>query len=159
MLEGTPELLFTNNETNMERLFGQKSGTPFVKDAFHRYVVSGEKTAVNPAMTGTKAAGHYFAELAPGKGRTIRARLLERNPSESRAKSQKYFGAPFDSMFDQRLKEANEFYEQRIHLGMTDDPRLVQRQAFAGLLWGKQSYHYDVDRWLRGDPTQPTPDA
>ena len=61
-------------------------------------------------------------------------------------------------MFDQRLKEANEFYEQRVHLGMGDDPKMVQRQAFAGLLWGKQSYHYDVARWLRGDPTQPKPD-
>jgi hypothetical protein len=159
LMEGTPELLFTDNETNMERLFQQKSRTPYVKDAFHRYVVNGERAAVNPALKGTKAAAHYYAEIAPGKGRTIRARLLDRNPKQDQPTGQKYFGAPFDATFEQRLKEANEFYEKHIHLGMTDDPRLVQRQAFAGLLWGKQSYHYDVGRWLRGDPTQPTPDA
>ena len=83
---------------------------------------------------------------------------MDHNPAEGQAPGQKYFGAPFDKLFDQRLKEADEFYEQRVHLGMSDDPRLVQRQAFAGLLWGKQSYHYDVGRWLRGDSTQPTPD-
>jgi hypothetical protein len=158
MMEGTPELLFTDNETNMERLFQQKSRTPYVKDAFHRYVIGGEKAAVNPAMKGTKSAAHYAAEIAPGKGRTIRLRLLDHNPAEGHAAGKNYFGAPFDGLFDQRLKEANEFYEQRVHLGMSDDPRLVQRQAFAGLLWGKQSYHYDVGRWLRGDPTQPAPD-
>ncbi|MGA8012661.1 MAG: hypothetical protein WB949_09565 [Candidatus Acidiferrales bacterium] len=158
LMEGTPELLFTENETNMERLFQQKSRTPYVKDAFHRYVIGGEREAVNPAMKGTKAAAHYAAEIAAGKGRTIRLRLTDHNPAEDQAPGQKYFGAPFDKLFDQRLKEANEFYEQRVHLGMGNDPRLVQRQAFAGLLWGKQSYHYDVGRWLRGDPTQPKPD-
>ena len=158
LMEGTPELLFTDNETNMERLFQEKSRTPYVKDAFHRYVIGGEHEAVNPAMKGTKAAAHYAAEIAAGKGRTIRLRLMDHNPAEGQAPGQKYFGAPFDKLFDQRLKEANEFYEQRVHLGMGSDPRLVQRQAFAGLLWGKQSYHYDVGRWLRGDSTQPKPD-
>jgi Glycosyl hydrolase family 63 C-terminal domain len=159
LMEGTPELLFTENETNMERLFAQKSRTPYVKDAFHRYVINGERAAVNPALKGTKAAAHYAAEIAPGKGRTIRLRLLDHNPVEDQPAGQKYFGAPFDGMFDLRLKEANEFYDQRAHVGMGDDPRLVQRQAFAGLLWGKQTYHYDVRRWLHGDPTQPKPDA
>jgi len=158
LIEGSPELLFTHNETNMERLFQTKSRTPYVKDAFHRYVVNGEHAAVNPAMTGTKAAAHFSSEIAPGANWTIRLRLLDSNPSESGATAREFFGALFDAMFDQRLKEADEFYEQRIHAGMTDDPRLVQRQAFAGLLWGKQSYHYDVSRWLKGDPTQPTPD-
>jgi len=159
MLEGTPELIFTNNETNMERLFGQKSGTPYVKDAFHRYVISGDRAAVNPALTGTKAAAHYYADIGPGKGRTIRARLLDQSPAGEQAAAKKYFGAPFDAIFAKRLKEADEFYERRAHLGMGDDPMLVQRQAFAGLLWGKQAYHYDVARWLKGDSTQPTPDA
>ncbi len=162
LMEGAPELLFTENETNMERLFQQKSRTPYVKDAFHRYVIGGEREAVNPAMRGTKSAAHYAAEIAPGKGRTIRLRLLDHNPAESeqpdKRGGQSYFGAPFDGMFDLRLKEANEFYEQRVHVGMSEDPKMVQRQAFAGLLWGKQSYHYDVGRWLRGDPTQPKPD-
>jgi hypothetical protein len=158
LLEGAPELLFTDNETNMERLFQQKSRSPFVKDAFHRYVVGGERDAVNPAQRGTKSAAHYAAEIAAGKGRTIRLRLLDQNPVHGQPSAQKYFGAPFDGMFDLRLKEANEFYSQRAHVGTGNDPRLVQRQAFAGLLWGRQSYHYDVGRWLRGDPTQPVPD-
>jgi len=158
LIEGSPELLFTHNETNMERLFQTKSRTPYVKDAFHRYVVDGDHAAVNPAMTGTKAAAHFSSEIAPGANWRIRLRLLDSNPRESGATAREFFGALFDAVFDQRLKEADEFYEQRIHAGMTDDPRLVQRQAFAGLLWGKQSYHYDVNRWLHGDPTQPTPD-
>jgi hypothetical protein len=158
LMEGTPELLFTENETNMERLFQQKSRTPFVKDAFHRFVIGGERDAVNPTMKGTKSAGHYAAEIAPGKGRTIRLRLMDQNPREGRASAQNYFGAPFDGMFDQRLREADQFYARRAQAGTSDDARLVQRQAFAGLLWCKQSYHYDVGRWLRGDPTQPKPD-
>jgi mannosylglycerate hydrolase MGH1-like protein len=158
LMEGTPELLFTENETNMELLYQQPSRTPYVKDAFHRYVVNGEQTAVNPAMMGTKAAAHYSAEIAPGKSWASHLRLLDRNPASDPPPAQEFFGPAFDAIFDQRLKEADEFYERRIHVGMTDDPRLVQRQAFAGLLWGKQSYHYDVSRWLKGDPTQPTPD-
>jgi len=130
-----------------------------VKDAFHRYVISGDRAAVNPALTGTKAAAHYYADIGPGKGRTIRARLLDQSPAGEQAAAKKYFGAPFDAIFAKRLKEADEFYERRAHLGMGDDPMLVQRQAFAGLLWGKQAYHYDVARWLKGDSTQPTPDA
>jgi hypothetical protein len=158
LMEGTPELLFTENETNMERLFQQKSRTPFVKDAFHRFVIGGERDAVNPAMKGTKSAAHYAAEIAPGKGRTIRLRLMDQNPTEGRTSAPNYFGAPFDGMFDQRLREADQFYARRAQAGTSDDARLVQRQAFAGLLWCKQSYHYDVGRWLRGDPTQPKPD-
>jgi len=159
LVEGSPELLFTENETNMERLFQTKSRTPYVKDAFHRYLIQGERAAVNPAKRGTKAAAHYWAEIAPGEHWEIRMRLLDSNPALSGVPAQEFFGAPFEAMFDQRQKEADEFYLQRVHTGMTDDPRLVQRQAFAGLLWGKQSYHYDVQRWLGGDPTQPLPDA
>jgi len=158
LTEGSPELLFTENETNMERLFQTKSRTPYVKDAFHRYVLGGERAAVNPALKGTKAAAHYSSEIAPGASWEIRLRLLDSNPLQSGATAREFFGSPFDDIFDQRLKEADEFYEQRVHQGMSDDPRLVQRQAFAGLLWGKQSYHYDVSRWLKGDPTQPAPD-
>jgi Glycosyl hydrolase family 63 C-terminal domain len=158
LMQGSPELLFTENETNMERLFQVKSRTPYVKDAFHRYLINGERAAVNPALKGTKAAAHYASEIAPGANWEIRLRLLDSNPVESRATAREFFGPPFESVFAQRRKEADEFYEQRVHAGMTDDPRLVQRQAFAGLLWGKQSYHYDVSRWLKGDPTQPQPD-
>jgi hypothetical protein len=158
LIEAPPEMLFTENATNMERLFQEKSSTPYVKDAFHRYVINGERTAVNPAMTGTKAAAHYLQQIPPGGSWTIRLRLTDSNPGGSGAAAQKFFGAEFDAIFSQRLKEADEFYAQRINPKISADARLVRRQAFAGLLWGKQSYHYDVKRWLDGDPTQPAPD-
>ncbi len=157
LLEGAPKLLFTENETNAERLFQAQNRTPYVKDAFHRYVINGEESAVNPARKGTKTAALYTAEIAPAKSWTIRARLMDQNPAQNQAAAKRLFGASFDKVFAQRIKEADEFYAQRAHVGMSDDARLVQRQAFAGLLWGKQSYHYDVRRWLQGDPTQPTP--
>ena len=157
LLAGAPEFIFTENETDAERLFQAKNRTPYVKDAFHRYVINGEKSAVNPAQKGTKAAALFTAEIAPGKNWTICARLTDENPSSNRAAAKQLFGASFDGVFAQRIREADEFYAQRAHVGMGDDARLVQRQAFAGLLWGKQSYHYDVSRWLRGDPTQPPP--
>jgi hypothetical protein len=158
LIEAPPELLFTNNETNMERLFQEKSSTPYVKDAFHRYVIQGERTAVNPAMTGTKAAAHYAQMIPAGGSCTIRLRLMDSNPAATAAAAQEFFGAAFDSTFKQRLKEADEFYALRMHPKISEDARLVRRQAFAGLLWGKQSYHYDVKRWLDGDSTQPPPD-
>jgi mannosylglycerate hydrolase MGH1-like protein len=157
LAEGEPELLFTENETNVERLFGTKNGTPYVKDAFHRYLIGGQRAAVNPAMKGTKTAAHYSAELAPGKSWTVRLRLTDQKPSPGPAPAQNYFGTDFETTFGQRLKEADEFYAKRMCRGMGEDSCLVQRQAFAGLLWGKQSYHYDVRRWLEGDPTQPPP--
>ena len=157
-VEGAPELLFTENDTNMERLFNEKSRTPYVKDAFHRYVVNGERGAVNPAMKGTKAAAHFASEIAPGKCWAIRGRLMDYNPMANPSQVPQLFGQAFDSVFDQRKKEADDFYALRAHPGMSEDARLVQRQAFAGLIWNKESYHYDVGRWLRGDPTQPKPD-
>ncbi|HYA89238.1 MAG TPA: glucosidase [archaeon] len=156
--EGAPELLFTENDTNMERLFNEKSRTPYVKDAFHRYVVNGEKEAVNPAKKGTKAAAHFSAQIAPGESWQIRGRLMDYQPQSGSPQGGQLFGREFDAVFDQRRKEADEFYALRGRPGMSEDARLVQRQAFAGLLWCKQSYHYDVGRWLRGDPTQPKPD-
>jgi hypothetical protein len=158
-IDGAPELLFTDNETNMERLFGQKSKTPFVKDAFHRYLINGERGAVNPAMTGTKAAAHFASEIAPGQSWTIRLRLTDQNLAENHTPASQVFGPSFDAIFDQRKKEADEFYDKRIDANLSEDARRVQRQAFAGLLWCKQSYHYDVRRWLEGDSTQPKPDA
>ena len=158
MIEGNPEPLFTDNETNMERLFAQKSKSPYVKDAFHRYLINGEKGAVNPAMTGTKAAAHFASEIAPGQCWTIRARLTDQNLAENRTPAREIFGPAFDAIFEQRKKEADEFYDRRIDPQLSEDARRVQRQAFAGLLWCKQSYHYDVRRWLEGDSTQPKPD-
>ncbi|MFZ1975862.1 MAG: hypothetical protein WAU89_23675 [Candidatus Acidiferrales bacterium] len=158
LTENAPEVLFTENETNMERLFGQKSKTPYVKDAFHRYVVNGERGAVNPAMTGTKSAAHFSARIAPGQSWTIRLRLSDQDLSQIQAPVKNSFGPSFNEVFKQRKKEADEFYEKRIDANISDDARHVQRQAFAGLLWCRQTYHYDVRRWLAGDSTQPKPD-
>jgi hypothetical protein len=157
--EGSPELLFTHNETNTELLYGARNITPYVKDAFHRYLIHGEHGAVNPQMAGTKAAAHYAAEIEPGKSWTIRLRLLDYDPAAVPRAAKDLFGGAFDPVFAQRLKEADEFYYARhTGQGIDEDSRLVQRQAFAGLLWGRQSYHYDVRRWLAGDSTQPAPD-
>jgi hypothetical protein len=157
LAEGAPEPLFTDNETNMERLFNTENISPYVKDAFHRYLIQGERAAVNPAMTGTKSAAHYASEIAPGKSTNIRLRLMDRNPAEGHSSAQEFFGPEFDGIFEQRLKEADEFYTERIGKCESEDAHRVQRQAFAGLLWNKQSYHYEVRRWLEGDPTQPKP--
>ena len=158
-VEGLPELLFTENETNAERLFQQPSRTLYVKDAFHRHVVNHEQGAVNPAMTGTKTAAHFASEIPPGKSWSVRLRLADRNPAETRESASQIFGsAAFEEVFLARQKETDEFYAARNFPGASEDAKLVQRQAFAGLLWNKQSYHYEVRRWLEGDPTQPKPD-
>jgi hypothetical protein len=158
LAESSPELLFTENETNTERLNGQKNHGPYVKDAFHRYVVSGEHASVNPAMTGTKAAAHYASEIPVGKSWTLRLRLTDAKPTQQSASVREFFGPAFDAVFSERLREADEFYAMSRGKCLSEDACLVQRQAFAGLLWSKQSYHYEVRRWLAGDPTQPAPD-
>ncbi|HXW56196.1 MAG TPA: hypothetical protein VEJ67_10635 [Candidatus Cybelea sp.] len=157
-IEGAPELLFTENETNCDRLYQTKSRSAYVKDAFHRYVISGERAAVNPALTGTKAAAHFASQIAPGNSCVLRLRLMDRNPAESGEDAPRLFGSVFGQLFARRQEEADEFYAGRIHPGASEDARRVQRQAFAGLVWNRQSYHYDVRRWLQGDPTQPAPD-
>ena len=161
LFEGTPELLFTENETNTARLYDVPSRTPYVKDAFHRYVLDGERDAVNPQQMGTKVAAHYLSQLPPGGSWTIRCRLTNHDPGTDEAATamRSSFGPSFENVFHLRQKEADDFYAQRTGASLSDDARLVQRQAFAGLLWGKQSYHYDVHRWLDGDSTQPKPDA
>ena len=151
--EGSPELHFTENETNTERIFGTPNRTPFVKDAFHRLVVHGESGAVNPARTGTKAAAHYVLELAPGETRTLRLRLA---PAEA---PRREFGAGFDELCARRRAECDAFYSARLPIALTAHERGVVRQAYAGLLWSKQFYHYVVQEWLRGDPAQPAPPA
>jgi Mannosylglycerate hydrolase MGH1-like glycoside hydrolase domain len=147
--EGSPALLFTENETNYERVFGTRSPTPYVKDAFHNYVIHSGDGAINPAETGTKAAAHYRFEVPAGGIESIRLRLADRKPE----------GDPFDDGFEvsfiSRIAEANEFYSQRLGKCKSADGTNVQRQAFAGLLWSKQFYHYDVRTWLMGDPGQP----
>ena len=158
LCEGDPETLFTENETNNERLYGQKSVTPFVKDGFHRYLINREQGCINPDRAGTKFAAHYTFNLQPGQCETIRLRLTDRKIVPAEQPASAYFGSAFEAMFEQRIKEADEFYAKRIDPKLSEDARRVHRQALAGLLWCKQSYHYDVRRWLEGDSTQPKPD-
>jgi hypothetical protein len=143
--------LFTENETNCERLFGGRSAAPFVKDAFHRHVISGEQDAVNPGNRGTKAAIRYDLEVPAGGGVAVQLRLSR---SDMPAIG---FGTPFERLFDRRRREADAFYERIASRELSDDLRNIQRQAFAGLLWNKQFYNYDVRTWLSGDPTLPPP--
>jgi hypothetical protein len=149
--EGQPWLLFTENDTNSERLFGTPTPTPYVKDAFHDYLVNGRAAAVNPAREGTKAAGVYRTTLAAGGERVVRLRL------STSVEGNDAFGPDFDATFAARSREASEFYNSLLAPEVSDDERLVQRQAIAGLLWNKQFYHYDVEQWLRGDPAYPPP--
>ena len=151
LCDGQPPLLFTENETNTRRLYGDQDGAAYVKDGFHNYVVHGEKHAVNPDRIGTKAAAHYMLTLPPGSTETIRLRFTndEQTPEFSRQH--------FDAVFEARLQEANEFYATLAPPTLSEDARRVQRQTFAGLLWSKQFYHYEVARWLKGDPGMPEP--
>jgi hypothetical protein len=142
----------TENETNAERLFGRKNTSPYVKDAFHRYIINGETGAVNPERVGTKAA--FICEtIIPGKSSIeLKLRL-----TASFAPQHERFGSDFDSIFDQRRAECASFYDSVIPVNATQEHRNVMTQSYAGLLWTKQFYYYSVKEWLEGDPTQPTP--
>ena len=150
--DGAPTLLFTENETNCERCFDRPSPGPYVKDAFHRYVVDGEDAAVNPAMQGTKAAARYTINLAAGASTELRLRFTDQAPA-----AMPRFDDSFAAIFDARIREADEFYAHVIPATQSADARAVSRQAFAGLLWSKQFYHYIVKEWLEGDPALPPP--
>jgi hypothetical protein len=149
--EGEPELLFTENETNTERLYHTPNPRPFVKDGINDYVVQGNQAAVNPARRGTKAAAHYRLTLQPGESHVLRLRLTDDLTLAAP------FEREFEAVFAQRQHEADEFYDKLAPVDVSADARRVQRQAFAGLLWSKQYYHYDLNRWLQGDPAQPAP--
>jgi mannosylglycerate hydrolase MGH1-like protein/glycosyl hydrolase family 63 len=149
--EGTPDLLFTENETNSQRMWGTANPQPFVRDAFHDYLIYGRKEAVNPARGGTKATAHYILRVAPGQSAVIRLRLTDGEPGSEP------LGEPFEHVFAARQQEADEFFASVIPARLCDDAKGVMRQALAGMLWSKQWYHYDVSRWLDGDPTQPPP--
>ncbi len=150
-LEGAPELWFTENETNVARLYGQEGAGRYFKDAFHERLVGGRREAVNPAQTGTKAAAHQAFNIPAGGSATIRLRL---SPAAERPASDE-----FDAIFSRRVAEADEFYG-RVQRDLADpDARMVQRQAFAGMIWSKQFFYYDVPEWLAGDPAQPAPPA
>ncbi|HTO75640.1 MAG TPA: glucosidase [Thermoanaerobaculia bacterium] len=143
--EGSPELLFTENESNGERLWGVPNDSPHVKDSFHTYVIEGRREAVNPDRRGSKAACLYVLDVPPGGSASIRLRLTDDVAAAP-------FGDDFERIFTQRLAEADGFAEGLAPASATADGRLVMRQATAGLLWSKQYYHYDVARWLKGDP-------
>ena len=151
LCEGGPDLLFTENETNTRRLYGDVDGARQVKDGINDYVVQGDKGAVNPDQIGSKASAHYVVTALPDRPVTIRLRFT--NGSAEGALDPQ----AFDAVFAARLKEADEFYAALAPANVSEDARMVQRQAFAGLLWSKQFYHYDVDRWLKGDPAGPEP--
>jgi len=146
--DGAPELLFTENESNNERLWRQPNSSPWVKDAFHQYVVSHNSEAINPEQTGTKAAAHYILDLPAGGSTQVRLRLSAKPPS-------KPFGKDFDATFAARLGDADEFYERIIAGSLGEDERRVQRQALAGMLWTKQFYLFDVDQWLKDHNAHP----
>jgi hypothetical protein len=151
--EGAPELLFTENETNTKRLWGIPNRSPYVKDAFHNYVVHGAKQAVNPAQSGTKSAAYYKLEVPAGSSVSLRLRLTDKPPVAA------MLAAEFNTVFAQRTREADEFYARLTGKAATQDAKQVQRQAFAGMLWSKQFFHYDVRTWLEGDPAGPPPPA
>ncbi len=143
--DGAPELLFTENETNHARLFGGSNASPYVKDAFDRCLVHGETAAVNPARQGTKAAAHYTVSVDAGGSQVIRLRLTRRAPAEA---DQPF--ADFDAVFRDRLAEADAFYRSLMPPAVAQDldRANVMRQALAGMLWTKQYFYYDLDKWL-----------
>ncbi len=142
--QGNPTLMLTENETNNQKLYGTPNETPYVKDAFHDYVVEDNLEAINPAMRGTKAGLHYKLTLAAGASRTFQFRLCN-NP-----KPRPFSG--FKPIVQKRFAELNNFYNAVQSPALSDDLRQVQRQALAGMLWSKQLYYYDVEQWLKGDP-------
>jgi hypothetical protein len=144
--------LFTDNDTNCDLLFGSPSRTPYVKDAFHRYVVDGEDGAVNPRQVGTKAAFLYEWQLAAAATATLDLRLSSDDEAPD-----KPFNREFDSTFELRKRDADEFYDTLIPRQSSQEEYRVARQAYAGLLWTKQAYHYAVREWLEGDPAFPPP--
>jgi len=172
------QLLFTENQTNYERIFNAKSPSPYVKDAFHEYLIHKNQAAVNPQQTGTKMAAYYPLTLGPGASSTLKLRLTDIDPlGGMKTNAQKVgtitspgtgepnqevpstddFGPGFDQLFALRQKEANDFYASRVPKDISEDARSVMRQALSGMMWSKQFYHYDVLTWLTGDPGQPPP--
>jgi len=145
--DGPAELLFTENESNTERLWGQPSSSPYVKDAFHTCVIDGNKDAVNPAKSGTKAAAHYVVDVPAGQEKVVRLRLGLKAPTDAFSK--------FDEIFATRVIDADEFYDRITPKNLTEDERRVHRQALAGMLWSKQYYYFDLDKWLRDHEAHP----
>ncbi len=149
---GSPTTLFTENETNYLRLFNGMNTTPYVKDAFHRYIINNEKDAINPKNIGTKSAFQYCLDLKPGESQSILLRLCSADEFKSEP-----LDSSFEKHFELRRKETDDYYNAQLPHGASSEERNVMRQAYAGLLWSKQFYYYSVKEWLEGDPTQPAP--
>jgi hypothetical protein len=154
--DGTPELLFTENDTNTERLYGVPRKGAYFKDGINDYVVGGRDEAVNPDTYGTKAAAHYALHVPARSSITLKLRLSDQPAA---ALGGAPLGAAFDRVFAQRIREADAYYATVIPPDLSDDGRNVMRQALAGMLWSKQFYNLSVRDWLAGDPAQPPPPA
>ena len=144
---GESRTLFTENETNTQRLFGLRPRTPFTKDAFHRYIIDGDRAATNPSHHGTKACAWVRHEVDPGQSATMLMRLRPYDPDGYTGPS----ADELEAIVDLRRRESDEFYESVHPPQATKEERSVQRQAFAGMMWSRQSYLFDVDVWLDGD--------
>jgi hypothetical protein len=145
--EGEPALLFTENETNADRLWAQPNQSPYVKDAFHAFVIAGNRDAVNPANTGTKAAAHYVIDVPAGGNQSVRLRLAPSLPNDPFVE--------FDRVFTSRIGDADEFYRRIAPASLDADQRRVHRQALAGMLWSKQYYYFDLEQWLSEHKSHP----
>ncbi len=150
--DGEPELLFTENDSNLERLYGAASPSPYVKDAFHGYLINGRQEVVNPLEEGTKAAAHYRLMVDAGANAILRLRLTR----EAKGRPPRAFQG-FDRSVEDQRRQADEFYATVIPDRLSADSAAVMRQALAGMLWSRQWFHLDVRRWLEGDPTQAPP--
>jgi hypothetical protein len=150
-----PPFLFTENETNFERLSKLSNQGRPVKDAFQEFLVGGKQAAVSSRPVGTKAAPHYVLDVPAGGEMVVRLRLF----AENQAPATPPFGTDFDQVFEDRIRDTNEYYEAHLDSEMSPEAKNIARQAFAGLLWNKQFYHYSVKEWLAGDPAEPAPPA
>ncbi|MCE9533178.1 MAG: glucosidase [Planctomycetes bacterium] len=148
--EGDVSFLFTENETNTQRIFGVPNRSPYVKDSIDNYIVHGQRDAVNPEQKGTKVAALCRLTVPAGQSKTVRLRLSEKAPDTANS-----FGTNFSKVLESRVKEANEFYADVIPSSLNADQKNVMRQALAGMLWSKQYYHYDVDKWLEERGSDP----
>ena len=154
--DGSPKLLFTENESNTERLFGSPNASPFVKDGINNYVVHGKTDAVNPEQKGTKVAAQYVITVGAGESQTLRLRLSDMPPNAMTiAPENGPFGKAFDNAFKLRRSEADEFYGALTPKSFTEDQGRVLRQAMAGMLWSKQFYYFDVNKWLEERGSDP----
>lgn len=151
--EGDVPLLFTENETNTQRVFGVPNRNPYVKDGINNYIVDGQNDAVNPLKIGTKVSAHYQFTIPSGGEHVVRIRLSDIMPDDASAGSA--IGTDFDSIFESRRNEADEFYTGVIPASLDEDAKRVMRQAIAGMMWSKQFYHYDVDKWLEERGSDP----